>query len=123
MDAIGRVFSSPGSRRDAPCAFRLSSVSATLRDAMPVLGEAVVLRAIPAAGSYETGEVLLLTEGQTSGINHTLLLRCLGSGREAGAKNHDQQKWKERKVTEVFFHKLLQVGQAKLLRCDGTIDP
>ncbi len=42
---------------------------ATLRNAMSVLGEAVVLRAIPAAGSYEARKMVLLTGLQTRRIN------------------------------------------------------
>jgi hypothetical protein len=44
-------------------------VLATLRNAMPVLGEAVILLAIPAGGRYEAQKMRLLAGLQTSRIN------------------------------------------------------
>ena len=61
IDAIGRVFFAWvfAVTRITPLGLRL--VLAALRKAMSILGEAVVLLAIPAAGGYEARKMLLLT--------------------------------------------------------------
>ena len=58
---------------------------ATLRNAMSVLGEAVVLRAIPAAGGYEARKMLLLAGLQTSRINDPIHLFRARAQRESRA--------------------------------------
>jgi len=52
---------------------------------MSILGEAVVLRAIPAAGGYEARKMLLLAGLQTSRINDPIHLFRARAQREARA--------------------------------------
>jgi hypothetical protein len=101
-------------------------VLAALRNAMSVLGEAMVLVAVPATCGYEARKMLLLTGHQTRGINYLSIQRCrTRRQRESRTQNHDRQATKKHKLTEVFFHKILHVANlnSKAERCERTIDP
>ena len=65
MDATERSLTRPG----ALLRLDKESVSSTLPDAVAILGEAVVLVAIPAARGNEALQMLLLAELQTRRIN------------------------------------------------------
>jgi hypothetical protein len=67
------------------CAVGLRLVLATLRNAMSILGEALILRAIPAAGGYEARKMLLLTGLQTRLINDPIHRCRPGAQREPRA--------------------------------------
>jgi len=58
----------------------LSLVFATLRKAMSILGEAMILVAIPATCAYEARRVLLLTGEHTGGINYAAIHWCRARG-------------------------------------------
>jgi hypothetical protein len=87
-------------------------VLAALGNAMSILGEAMVLVAIPATGGYEARRMLLLAGEQTGRINDSSIHggRARDQG-DARAQNHNQEENNKHRVTEVFFHKKLHVGR------------
>jgi len=89
-------------------------VLAALSNAMSILGEAMVLVAIPATGGYEARRMLLLAGEQTRRINDSSIHggRARGQG-DARTQNHNQEESNKHRVTEVFFHKKLHVGRPK----------
>lgn len=87
-------------------------VLAALGNAMSILGEAMVLVAIPATCGYEARRMLLLAGEQTGRINDSSIHGGRARGqREARTQNHNQEENNKHRVTEMFFHKKLHVGR------------